>query len=86
MAKKIILGVKAVTGKTGRLGYTYFYQEPFSDYEVENSETTLGMRCGSEFCYKDFGCRPGDEMTFVYEKGFQDKAVLVDMIPVKVKQ
>ncbi len=86
MAKKIILGVKAAKGKTGRVGYTYFYQEAFTDYESENCETVLGMRCGSEFSYKDFGCKPGDEMTFVYEKGFQDKAVLADMIPVKVKQ
>ena len=81
-----ILGIKATvmtSGKNeGKTGYTYYFSKPFSDYEKENC-TCQGEAVTQEFSYTDFGIAVGENVTPVYDKGFQDKAVLVNLIPFK---
>ena len=77
-----VVGVKkAVTGK-GKDCFTYHFQSEFTDYEVENCEC-VGKAVLSEFSYEDFGVKVGDTVKLIYEKGFQDKATLSEIIPVK---
>lgn len=84
MANKTVLGVKAVKSqKTGRIGYTIFYSVPFSDYELENAESCEGETCGQVFTYKDYSVKPGDIVDMRYEPGYQDKAMLSDIVMVK---
>lgn len=84
MANKRILGVKAVKSqKTGRVGYTIYYAQPFSDYDVENAEACEGEACGQVFTYKDYSVKPGDIVDMRYEPGYQDKAMLTDIVMVK---
>lgn len=81
-----VIGIKATkmtSGKNeGKIGFTYYFEKEFSDYDKENS-TCFGNSVTSEFSYTDFGVSVGDEVSPVYEKGFQDKAVLVNLVPFK---
>mgnify|MGYP003253172164 CR=1 FL=1 len=84
MANKTILGVKAVkSAKSGKVGYTYFYSEPFTAYENESAESCDGLRCGDVFAYTDYAVKPGDVVDMRYEPGYQGKAQLVDIIMIK---
>lgn len=79
-----LVGIKEIvmsSGKNaGKTGYTYSFTKPFSDYELTNGVCT-GVSVSSEFSYTRFDVNVGDEVTPVYDKGFQDKAVLVNLIP-----
>lgn len=79
-----VLGIKKTEigeGKNkGKVACNYFLQTTFTDYELENSVCT-GVKVTIEFSYKEFDVNIGDEVTLVYEKGFQDKAVLANMVP-----
>lgn len=81
-----LLGIKATkmtTGKNeGKTGYTYYFEKDFSDYDKENSVCQGSCIC-QEFSYTDFGIAIGDHCEPVYEKGFQDKAILVNLVPLK---
>ena len=81
-----VIGIKATkmtTGKNeGKTGYTYTFTKEFSDYDKENS-VCQGEDVTREFSYTDFGVSVGDDVNPIYEKGFQDKAVLVNLIPFK---
>lgn len=83
MSMKIV-GIKEVTmtsGKNeGKTGYTYYFEKPFTDYELTNS-VCFGCAVTSEFSYTRFEVAVGDVVIPVYDKGFQDKAVLVNLIP-----
>lgn len=83
-----VIGIKATkmtNGKNeGRTGYTYYFEKDFSDYEKETS-VCQGNSVTQEFSYTDFGVAVGDDVTPVYDKGFQDKAVLTNLIPYKSK-
>ena len=79
-----VIGIKKAvmtSGKNeGKTGYTYYFEKDFSDYDIENS-VCEGKSVTQEFSYTDFGVQIGDEVQAVYEKGFQDKAVLVNLVP-----
>lgn len=81
-----VIGIKATemtTGKNaGKTGFTYYFEKPFTDYEIQTSDCQ-GFAVTSEFSYTDFGVYVGDEVTPVYDKGFQDKAVLVNLVVTK---
>lgn len=81
-----LIGIKAVkmtSGKNeGKTGYTYYFEKDFTDYEKENG-VCQGKCVTSEFSYTDFGIAVGELVTPVYDKGYQDKAVLVNLIPFK---
>lgn len=81
-----VLGIKATvmaSGKNqGKTGFTYYMAKDFTDYDKETSDCK-GCSVTQEFSYKDFGVNIGDEVEPVYEKGYQDKAVLVNLVPFK---
>lgn len=76
--KVTIIGTKVAKTKSGKMGYTYYFQKPFTAYESENSEC-LGFAVGHEFSYIDFDLRPGDVVNFIYEPGYEERATLVDV-------
>lgn len=77
-----IVGVKKseYTGKDNKpkVGYNYSGTKSFTRYEQENS-VCVGSDVIREFSSIDFGVIPGDIVEFVYEPGYQDKAILVDI-------
>lgn len=81
-----LVGIKATkmtSGKNeGKIGYTYFLEKEFTDYEKSNSECR-GVSVTSEFSYTDFGIGVGEFVTPVYDRGYQDRAVLTNLIPFK---
>lgn len=84
MANKTILGVKAVKSeKTKKVGYTYYFSEPFTDYENESAEDCAGLKCGNVFAYKDYSVKPGDVVDMRYEPGYEGRAMLTDIVMVK---
>lgn len=80
-----VIGVKAsqYKGKDGQLktGYNICGLKDFTRYELENAECE-GRDVIREFTNVNFNVHPGDEVDFIYEPGFQDKATLVDIVPV----
>lgn len=80
--KVTIIGIKKAKTKNGREFSQYYFEKPFTDYEMENSDCA-GMTVGSEFSYKDFGLKPGDVCDFQYEPGFDNKATLTDVVVLK---
>lgn len=80
--KVLITGIKKAQTKNGRNYFQYYFQKAFSDYEVSNTDCA-GMAVGSEFSYKDYNLKPGDECDFQYEPGFDNKATLSDVVVLK---
>ena len=80
--KVFIIGIKKAKTKNGRDFCQYYFQKAFTAYETENSDC-LGMVVGTEFSYKDYGLKPGDECDFLYEPGFEGKATLSDVVVLK---
>lgn len=76
MAK--LVGVKVITKKDGEKGYMYYILDAFSDYDKEHAEC-YGNQVFSEYSTKAFKVNVGDEVDIVYAKGYQDKAVLMDL-------
>ncbi len=83
--KAVILGTLRGTTKNGKNFMNIFATKNFSDYEMQNN-TVEGVPCFTEFTYNDFNLKPGDEVEFVYEPGFQGRASLVDVIPLKLAE
>lgn len=77
-----ILGIKKGTTKGGKDFCQYYYQKPFTDYDMESNDCS-GIMTGDEFSYTDFNLKPGDECDFHYEPGFQNKATLSDVVVLK---
>lgn len=80
--KVTIIGIKKAKTKNGRDFCQYYFRKAFTDYEMENSDC-LGFAVGSEFSYKDYNLKPGDECDFCYEPGFEGKATLSDVVVLK---
>ncbi|MDE7021115.1 MAG: hypothetical protein K2P23_09490, partial [Lachnospiraceae bacterium] len=80
--KVFIIGIKKAKTKNGRDFCQYYFQKAFTDYEMQNSDC-IGMVVGSEFSYKDYNLKPGDECDFMYEPGFEGKATLSDVVVLK---
>ena len=79
-----IVGIKKTESKDGKsVFYNYFYTKPFSDYEVDTALELSGVTCGSEFSLEPLDCKVGDEVEFLYTKGFGDRAQLIGCNMVK---
>ncbi len=79
-----IVGIKKTKSKDGKSEfYNYYYTKRFSEYEAENSIQLAGVSCGYEFCREELDCKVGDEVEFIYTKGFGDRAQLIGCIIVK---
>lgn len=73
-----IIGIKVTSSSKdpSKVYRTYYFTGNYSSYELEHFNVQ-GKTCGSENTSLDLNCQLGDEVEFVYQKGFQDKAVLV---------
>lgn len=79
-----IIGIKVTKNKnTGRNGYTYYYKQNFSQYEVDNSEKVSGISCGSVYSGTDFNVNVGDIVELKYAPGYEGKAQLIGMQIIK---
>lgn len=72
-----IVGIRKGESK-GRPCWNIAATKEYSAYDQQNSECE-GVDVVSEFTYVDFGIHPGDSVEFMYEKGFQGRATLVDV-------
>lgn len=83
----IIIGVKRSEYKgkdqSQKVGYNYCGLKEFTRYELENAQCE-GQDVIREWSSIDFNIHPGDEVEFIYEPGFQDKATLVDVKVIKI--
>ena len=82
-----MIGVKKseYKGKDGQLktGFNYCGLKEFTRYEMENAQCE-GQDVIREWSNIDFNIHAGDEVEFIYEPGFQDKATLVDIKFIKI--
>lgn len=89
MKKCTVIGIHKIekaSGKDeGKVLYHYYFTEPFSNYDLDNSDCS-GLKTFKEFSYVDFGVKVGDVVVPYYERmvfGKEERAVLTDLIPVK---
>lgn len=73
-----IVGIKKILKKdtTDVFYWNIFYEQAFSEYDTESAVEIYGKQTGMEFAREDFGIHVGDEVEFIYSKGFQGKAFL----------
>lgn len=80
--KVTIVGVKksVYKGKDGQMksGYNYCGLKDFTSYEMESADCE-GQDIIREWSSVDFNVHVGDVVEFIYEPGYQDKAMLVDV-------
>ena len=81
--KVTITGIMKGKNKAGR-DFTQLYATTmFTDYELESNDCT-GHKTIDVFTYLDCGAlQIGDVVDLVYEPGFQGRATLTQIIPVK---
>ena len=81
--KVTITGIMKGTSKNNRQFTQYFGTTPFSDYETESNDCT-GFKVVEVFTYQDFGpISVGDLCEFLYEPGYQGRATLSGVKPIK---
>lgn len=74
----LVVGISSYE-KDGKTAFTVQLLGQYSGQEKENG--AVGYKAFSEWTRLDLGfLRPGDVITPIYDKGFQDKAVLGDVI------
>jgi len=80
-----IVGIKKMLKKDTKdqFYFNLYYTQPFSLYDVNNAVNLSGVCVGTEFAHDDYGVHVGDEVEFLYTKGFQDKAYLAGIKVVK---
>lgn len=78
-----ISGVKKSKTKNGKDCFQYYGTKEFTAYEQENTECT-GFAVVSEFSYENFNLSPGDVVEFEYEPGFEGRATLTGVRPIKL--
>ena len=82
--KVTVIGIMKGTNKAGKKFTQFFATTSFTDYEVENNDC-VGSKTVDVFTYLDCSAlKIGDMVDLVYEPGFQGRATLTDIIPVKV--
>ncbi len=82
--KVTVTGTMKGTSKAGREFYQVYATTPFTDYESQNNDC-VGLKTVDVFTYLDCSqLRVGDEIDLVYEPGFQGRATLVKIVPVKL--
>ena len=80
-----IVGIKKMLKKDTKDQYYFnlYYTQPFTQYDKDNAVDLSGVCVGAEFAREDYGVHVGDEVEFLYTKGFQDKAYLAGVKVVK---
>ena len=78
---KTIVGIRETKSKTtGKPYFNYYFMEDFTDYEKESAEQCVGKKVAFESSPLRFDVQVGDKVKCYYEKGYQDKAMLAEMI------
>ncbi len=71
-----VMGFRVIENKEkGTVATMVYYTTDFSDYEKNSAEDISGVKTAGEYIRGLVNVNVGDEVRFVYEKGFQDKAV-----------
>ncbi len=68
-----VVGIKKVAGKDERIYVTFFCVRPFTEYDVENSLSTVGNAVETVSANEDFGVQIGDAIEFKYGKAIPTK-------------
>lgn len=81
--KARILGFIVSETKTGNVGTTLYVEIEHDTYRRENARKCSGNACCSEYIRGDYSANltVGQEVILVYGKGYEGKAVLVNVIP-----
>ena len=78
---KVIVGIRETKSKTtGKSYFNYFLMEDFTDYEKDSAESCVGHKVSFESSPLRFDVNVGDKVKCYYDKGYQDKAMLADML------
>ena len=81
--KVTVTGTMKGTSKAGRVFFQIYGTTPFTEYEGGNNDC-VGVKTVDVFTYLDCGAlRVGDVVDLVYEPGFQGRASLVEIVPVR---
>ena len=82
-----ILGYVVAETKTGKIGTTIYTQKEHDSYRKSNAKKCEGFACREEYLSGDWSERlkVGQNVTLVYDVGFQGKAVVRDIIPSDTK-
>lgn len=77
-----LVGVKRIMIKSGNgYGYEYYFSDDFSEYDKEHAQC-FGNRVFSEYSSNAFDVKVGQDVEIVYGKGFQGKAMLMNIIAI----
>lgn len=82
-----ILGLAVVESKKGTYGTILSLEIPFDDYRQETAKYCSGMDCVQEYIRGDLSSQinVGQEVTLIYGRGYEGKAVLREVIPANEK-
>lgn len=82
--KATVLGTRVIDNKTrGTVSTLVYFSTAFSEYECDSANSVSGVKTGNEYIRGEVAVSVGDEVVFLYEKGFQDKAVCSGLEVVK---
>lgn len=81
--KAKILGFIVSETKSGNVGTTLYLETEHDQYRRENARKCIGNACCSEYIRGDYSgtLEVGQEVILVYGKGYEGRAVLVNIIP-----
>lgn len=81
-----IVGIQKGQSRNGRGFTNLHFTTEYTPYESQNG-SCVGFKVGTEFTYADLqGIQPGDVVDLVYEKGYQDKATLANVVMLEKKK
>ena len=83
--KAKVLGFVVAESKKGTIGTSLSLETEFDEYRQETAEKCEGNDCIREYIRGDYSrlLAVGQTVDLVYGKGFQDKAVLREVIPIE---
>ena len=85
MANKIV-GLVVSTSKKGTTGTTLHLTGEHDAYQRENANKCEGVAVTTEYIRGDYSnLKLGQSVNLIYNKGFEDKAILAEIIPVADK-
>ena len=75
--KAYVVGVRESTNKKGNKAYNLSVKVPYTPYEVETADATLGFNTQNYYTQVNCsGLKPDDEVNLEFEPGFQGQATL----------
>ena len=85
--KARVLGLMLVESKKGNEGTLLSLEIPFDDYRQGTTKYCSGMDCVQEYIRGDLSSqiKVGQEVTLIYGRGYEGKAVLREVIPANEK-